>query len=156
MHLWLSAMLGRAPRIHGHLIQMQVRQNICFWTQAYRNRIWLYVLILPFFDVIERGGVPPSMFLDVNFQHQIRLCYADPRIWKGIHVIMHETQLNRWASRKSLIRRIQGEPLLRSSQKPWVFLWEQSDICPTCHMDFRTNQPLFRCFDVMVSFIMVV
>ena len=75
----------------------------------------------PFSDVIERGGVPPSMFIDVNFQQQLRLCYADPRIWKGINVVMHETQLNRWASKKSLIRRIQGEPLLRSNRKPWFY-----------------------------------
>ena len=40
------------------------------------------------------------MFIDVNFQQQLRLCYADPRIWKGINVVMHETQLNRWASKK--------------------------------------------------------
>ena len=103
-------------------------------------------MVTPFPDVIERGGVPPSMFLDVNFQRQLRLCYADPRIWKGINVLMHETQLNRWASRKSLIRRIQGEALLRPNRKPWSYLWEQSDVCQTCHMDFQFYQPLFRCY----------
>ena len=100
----------------------------------------------PFSDVISRGGVPPSIFIDVDFQRRLRVCYADPRVWKGINVVMHETQLNRWASRKTLIRRIQGEPLLRSNQKPWSYLWEQADICQTCHMDLQRNQPLFRCY----------
>ena len=94
-------------------------------------------MLTSFSDVIARGGVPPSMFLDVEFQRQLRLCYADPRIWKGINVVMHETQLNRWASRKALIRRIQGEPLLRSNQKPWSYLWEHSEVCQTCRSVFH-------------------
>ena len=77
-------------------------------------------LLTPIPDVISRGGAPPSMFIDVNFQQQLRLCFADPRIWKGINVIMHETQLNRWASRKNLVRRIQGEALLRPNRKHMV------------------------------------
>ena len=85
----------------------------------------------PFSDVLSRGGVAPSMFIDVEFQRQLRTCYADPRIWKGINVVMHETQLNRWASRKTLIRRIQGEPLLRSNPKSWSYLWEQEDVFAT-------------------------
>ena len=48
--------------------------------------------------------------------------------------------------KKPLIRRLQGEPLLRSNRKPWSYLWEQSDTCQTCHMDFQLNQPLFRCY----------
>ena len=103
-------------------------------------------MMTSFSDVVERGGVPPSMFLDVEFQQQLRLCYADPRIWRGINVVMHETQLNRWASRKVLIRRIQGEPLLRSNQKSWSYLWEQSQVCQTCRFNFHYNQPLFRCY----------
>ena len=103
-------------------------------------------MVTSFSDVIARGGAPPSMFLDVEFQKQLRLCYADPRIWKGINVVMHETQLNRWASRKALIRRIQGEPLLRSNQKQWSYLWEHSEICQTCRSVFYVNQPLFRCY----------
>ena len=100
----------------------------------------------PFSDVLSRGGVAPSMFIDVEFQRQLRTCYADPRIWKGINVVMHETQLNRWASRKTLIRRIQGEPLLRSNPKPWSYLWEQEDVCCTCNVDLSFIQPMFRCF----------
>ena len=100
----------------------------------------------PFSDVISRGGVPPSMFMDVAFQTQLRSCYADPRIWQGINVIVHETQLNRWTSRKNLIRRIQGEPLLRSNQKPWSYLWEQAELCQTCCMDLHPNHSLFRCY----------
>ena len=69
----------------------------------------------PFSDVVSRGGIAPSLFVDVEFQRQLRTCYADPRIWKGINVVMHETQLNRWASRKTLIRRIQGELLIAIS-----------------------------------------
>ena len=100
----------------------------------------------PFSDVLSRGGVAPSMFIDVDFQRQLRACYADPRIWKGINVIMHETQLNRWASRKTRIRRIQGEPLLRSNPKSWSYLWEQTNGCCTCKIDFDPRQPMFRCF----------
>ena len=48
--------------------------------------------------------------------------------------------------KKTLIRRIQGEPLLRSNRKPWSYSWEQSDICQTCRMNFQLNQPLFRCY----------
>ena len=100
----------------------------------------------PFSDVLSRGGIAPSMFIDVEFQRQLRLCYADPCIWKGINVVMHETQLNRWASRKTLIRRIQGEPLLRSNPKSWSYLWEQTNGCCTCKVDLDSRQPMFRCF----------
>ena len=96
----------------------------------------------PFTDVISRGGIAPSLFVDIDFQQQLRTCYADPRIWKGINVIVHETQINRWASRKTLIRRIQGELLLRSQP----FLWEQSEICNTCWLEINSRQPVFRCF----------
>ena len=73
-----------------------------------------------FFYVLSRGGIAPSLFVDIDFQQKLRTCYADPRIWKGINVVVHETQMNRWASRKTLIRRIQGELLLRSQPKHWV------------------------------------
>ena len=80
----------------------------------------------PFSDVLSRGGLAPSLFIDTEFQQQLRSCYADPKIWKGINVMVHETQLNRWASRKLLIRRIQGEPLLRPNLKQWFYLWDQT------------------------------
>ena len=48
----------------------------------------------PFSDILSRGGIAPSMFIDVEFQRQLRVCYADPRIWRGINVVMHETQAN--------------------------------------------------------------
>ena len=67
-----------------------------------------------FVEVMQRGGIAPSLFVDIDFRQSLRTCYADPRIWTGINVLVHETQMNRWASRKSLIRRIQGEPLLRA------------------------------------------
>ena len=60
-----------------------------------------------FSDVLSRGGIAPSLFVDIDFQQKLRTCYADPRFWKGINVVVHETQMNRWASRKTLIRRIQ-------------------------------------------------
>ena len=41
----------------------------------------------PFSDVLSRGGIAPSMFIDVEFQRQLRVCYADPRIWKDINVV---------------------------------------------------------------------
>ena len=100
----------------------------------------------PFSDVLSRGGVAPSLFVDTDFQQQLRSCYADPRIWKGINVIMHETQLNRWASRKTLIRRIQGEALLRPNPKQWFYLWERMDLCCTCRLELSPFQPVFRCF----------
>ena len=99
-----------------------------------------------FTDVLSRGGIAPSLFVDIDFQQQLRICYADPRIWKGINVIVHETQMNRWASRKTLIRRIQGELLLRSQPKQWSYLWEQSDDCHTCCLEINSRQPMFRCF----------
>ena len=102
-----------------------------------------------FSDVLSRGGIAPSLFVDIDFQQQLRTCYSDPRIWRGINVVMHETQLNRWASRKTLIRRMQGESLLRSHPKSWVYLWylwEQSDSCSTCCVDISPRQPMFRCF----------
>ena len=100
----------------------------------------------PFSDVVNRGGIAPSLFVDVEFQQRLRMCYAEPRIWKGINVVMRETQLNRWASRKTLIRRIQGEFLLRSHPKSWYYLWEGSDACSTCCVDLSSRQPMFRCF----------
>ena len=60
--------------------------------------------------------------------------------------MVHETQLNRWESRKTLIRRIQGEPLLRSDPKQWFYLWEQTDLCCTCRLDLSPSQPMSRCF----------
>ena len=146
MPLLLKDMRGREQRIHGLPIQKPIHQNICFWDARLPQPDLVICLVTSFSDVIGRGGVPPSMFLDVGFQQQLRSCYADPRIWKGINVVMHETQLNRWASRKALIRRIQGEALLRSNRKPWSYLWEQSDICQTCCLVFQFNQPLFRCY----------
>ena len=103
-------------------------------------------LITPFSDVLSRGGVAPSLFIDTDFQQRLRSCYADPRIWKGINVMVHETQSNRWASRKLLIRRIQGEPLLRSDLKQWSYLWDQTDSCWACKLDLSPCQSVFRCF----------
>ena len=103
-------------------------------------------LVTPFSDVLCRGGIAPSLFIDADFQQQLRSCYADPRIWKGINVMVHETQLNRWASRKALIRRIQGESLLRSNPKQWFYLWDQTDLCCTCKLDISPSQSMFRCF----------
>ena len=37
----------------------------------------------PFSDVSSRGGIAPSM-IDVEFQWQLRVCYADPRTWRGL------------------------------------------------------------------------
>ena len=37
-----------------------------------------------FSDVLSRGGIAPSLFVDIDFQQQLRTCYADPRIWRGI------------------------------------------------------------------------
>ena len=103
-------------------------------------------LVTPFSDILSRGGIAPSLFIDTDFQQQLRSCYADPRIWKGINVMVHETQSNRWASRKLLIRRIQGEPLLRSDLKPWSYLWDQTDFCCACKLDLSPFQSVFRCF----------
>ena len=33
----------------------------------------------PFSEVLSRGGIAPSFFVDVDFQQQARVCYADPR-----------------------------------------------------------------------------
>ena len=97
------------------------------------------------------------MFLDVEFQQQLRLCYADPRIWKGINVIMHETQLNRWASRKVFDKtdtgrnhccvRIQNHGLIYGNSLKYVR-----------HVDLISTviNHCFDVIDVMVSFIMVV
>ena len=91
----------------------------------------------PFSEVLtRRGGIAPSLFVDIDFQQKLRTCYADPRIWKGINVVVHETQMNRWASRKALVRRMQGEMLLRSQPKPWRY----------CCLEINTQQPVFRCF----------
>ena len=84
--------------------------------------------------------------MDIEFQQKLRTCYADPRIWKGINVVVHETQMNRWASRKTLVRRIQGELLLRSQPKSWSYLWEQSEICHACCLEINLQQPVFRGF----------
>ena len=100
----------------------------------------------PFSDILSRGGIAPSLFVDIEFQQQLRLCYADPRIWKGVNVVMHESQLNRWASRKALIRRIQGELFLRPNPDSWNHLWEQGDVCSTCPVDLSPRHPVFRCF----------
>ena len=88
----------------------------------------------------------PSLFVENDFQQRLRTCYADPRLWKGVNVLIHETQMNRWASRKSLICRIQGEPLLRSQPKPWHYLWEHHDLCTSCLFEVTPQQPFFRCF----------
>ena len=53
----------------------------------------------PFSEVLTRGGIAPSLFVDLDFQQNLRTSYADPRIWTGINVLVHETQMNRWASR---------------------------------------------------------
>ena len=98
-----------------------------------------------FSDVLSRGGIAPSLFVDIDFQPKLRTCYADPRIWKGINVVVHETQMNRWASRKTLIQRIQGELLLRSQPKSWSYLWEQSDIVMRVVWRLIFDS---RCFDV--------
>ena len=100
----------------------------------------------PFSEILNRGGIAPSLFVDIDFQQKLRTCYADPRIWKGINVVVHETQMNRWSSRKSLVRRMQSELLLRSQPKPWRYLWEQSEVCNTCCLEINTQQPVFRCF----------
>ena len=47
-----------------------------------------------FSDILSRGGIAPSLFVDIDFQQKLRTCYADPRIWKGINVVVHETQMN--------------------------------------------------------------
>ena len=106
------------------------------------GKVWKH----PFPTFLNRGGIAPSLFVDIEFQQKLRTCYADPRIWKGINVVMHETQMNRWASRKALIRRIQGELLLRSQPKSWVYLSEQIDICSACGLEVNPRQPVFRCF----------
>ena len=54
--------------------------------------------------------------------------------------------MNRWASRKSLVRKIEGELLLRSQPKPWRYLWEPSEVCNTCCLEINTQQPVFRCY----------
>ena len=103
-------------------------------------------LVTPFSEVLQRGGIALSLFVDVDFQQNLRTCYADPRMWKGINVLVHETQTNRWASRKSLVRRIQGEALLRSEVKPWCYLWEEQQVYQFCSFDVSPQQPVFRCF----------
>ena len=105
----------------------------------------------PLSDVVERGGISPSLFVDTDFQQTLRICYADPRTyymdtWKGISVLVYETQMNRWASKKALIRRIQGEFLLWSELKPWNYLWENREQCHCCYSDITHHQPVFRCF----------
>ena len=60
--------------------------------------------------------------------------------------MVHETQSNRWASRKTLVRRIQSEPILRSNPKPWLHLWDRAEFCFTCKLDLRPSQSMFRCF----------
>ena len=99
-----------------------------------------------FSEVMQRGGIAPSLFFDIDFQQNLRKCSADPRIWKGVNVLVHETQMNRWASQKSLICRFQGECLLRSQSKPWYYLWENHDICASCSFQVSPQQPVFRCF----------
>ena len=99
-----------------------------------------------FSDILDRGGIAPSLFVDIDFQQKLRTRYADPRIWKGINVVVHETQLNRWASRKTLVRRIQGESLLHSQPRPWSYLWEQSEVRNACCLEINIQQPVFRCF----------
>ena len=74
-----------------------------------------------FSDVLSRGGIAPSLFVDIEFQQNLRTCYADSRILKGINVVMHETQMNRWASRKALIRRIQGELLALNQNHGYIY-----------------------------------
>ena len=37
----------------------------------------------PFPEVLARGGIAPSLFIDIDFQQNLRACYADPRLWTG-------------------------------------------------------------------------
>ena len=37
----------------------------------------------PFSDVVKRGGIAPSLFVDVEFQQQLRMCYAGPSNMEG-------------------------------------------------------------------------
>ena len=105
-------------------------------------------LVTPFSDVISRGGVPPSMFLDVDFQQQLRLCYADPRIWKGINVVMHETQLNRWASRKTLDKKNTGRDIIAPKSETMVlFVGTIRYLAKHVNMDFQSQSTImFRCY----------
>ena len=140
-------MHGQELCIHGPWI-MGFKSN-----QLHDRRSWttpagscdLYIHT-PVTEVMERGGIPPSLFADLASQQTLGQCYADPRIWKGINVLVHETQMNRWASTKALIRRIQGEVLLRSELKQWNNLWEDRTQCNCCVSHITSRQPVFRCF----------
>ena len=97
-------------------------------------------------DVIERGCISPSLFVEMDFQRTLRTWYADPRLWKGVNVLVHEIQMDQWESRKALTRRIQGELLLRSEPKPWIHLWENREQCHCCYSNITNNQPVFEGF----------
>ena len=55
----------------------------------------------PFSDILSRGA---SVFVDIDFQQKLRTCYADPRIWKGINVMVQSIPLEETTG-------AQGEPI---------------------------------------------
>ena len=147
----LSDVHGRGRLVHGHLTRLHCSADPSQYMilDAGLPQPDLVICVeTPFSEILTRGGIAPSLFVNIDFQQQLRKRYADPRIWKGINVlVLHdETQMNRWASRKALVRRIQGELLLRSQPKPWCYLWEESEVCSTCCLDINTQQPVFKCF----------
>ena len=90
-----------------------------------------------------------SLFADNEFQGQIYDLYQEASIWDGVRVVRHRTSDNKWESRQRLMGVVQGDPLWKTTNRQWNYLWETPGQCPMCTINFEGQEECQRCMECL-------
>ena len=90
-----------------------------------------------------------SLFADSEFQDQINDLYQEASIWEGVRVLRHETSENKWESRQRLLSAVRGDPLWKTVNRKWHYLWETPGQCPMCAINFDDKEECQRCMECL-------
>ena len=90
-----------------------------------------------------------SLFADNEFQDQIYDLYQEASIWDGVRVVRHRTSDNKWESRQRLMGVVRGDPIWKTTNRPWNYLWETPGQCPMCTISFNEQEECQRCMECL-------
>ena len=90
-----------------------------------------------------------SLFSAIEFQEQIYDLYQEASIWEGVRVLRHKTSDNKWESRQHLMSAVRGDPLWKTENRQWHYLWETPGQCPMCMTIFNDEEECQRCMECL-------
>ena len=108
--------------------KLDIRTLMCVDMGLMAPDLVIYVDTPP--EAVRTRPQMSSLFADAEFQDQTYDLHQEASIWDGVRVLRHEASENKWESRQRLLSAVRGDPLWKTINRKWYYLWETPDSVP--------------------------